>query len=53
MISGTMTVYRNSDRVLLFNIFYLVKEDEEERGAVLSSRFNHGRQIRVSVRLDL
>ena len=33
--------------------FYLLKEDEEECGAVLSSRFNHGRQIRVSVRLDL
>ena len=26
---------------------------KEEGGAVLSSRFNHGRQIRVSVRLDL
>ena len=47
IISDTMTLYRNSDRALS------LKEDKEERGAVLSSRFNHGRQIRVSVRLDL
>ena len=28
-----------------------MKEDEEEGGPLLSSRFNHGRQTRVSVRL--
>ena len=32
--------------------FYLLKEDEEGGGTVLSSLFNHGRQIRGSVRLD-
>ena len=47
MISGTMTVYRNSDQE-----FYLLKGDEEEGGAVLCSRFNHGRQIRVLFRLE-
>ena len=41
-----MTAYRNSDQE-----FYLLKGDEEE-GAVLSSRFNHGRQIRELVRLE-
>ena len=33
--------------------FYSLKEDELETLAVLPSRFNHGRQIRMSVRQDL
>ena len=52
MISGTMTVQKFRSSAFVQE-FYLLKEDEEECGAVLSSRFNDGRQIRGSVRLDL
>ena len=54
MLSGTMTVYRNSDLIQRFcsrTFKFTKKKDEEESGAVSSS--NHGRKLRASVGLDL